>query len=343
MENQVKWHGTAPNDEQYAAAIAELTKYGGEIMADKIATREAYGDALVEYADRYDFIVMDADLAEATKTVKFKKAHPERFFDCGIAEGNMMGVAAGLSTMGYVPFVSSFAMFAAGRAFEQVRNSIGYPHLNVKIGATHGGISVGEDGASHQCCEDFALMRSIPGMTVICPADDVEARAAVRAAYTMEGPVYLRFGRLAVPVFHDADNYHFEIGKGEQITEGNDIAIIATGLMVNEARIAAEQLAAEGGIHARVINIHTIKPLDEEIILKAAKECGKVITAEEHNVIGGLGEAVCAVLSEKLPTPVRRVGVQDVFGCSGPAWDLLAKYGLDAATICKTAHEMLNK
>ena len=270
------------------------------------------------------------------------RAYPDRHFDCGIAEGNMMGVAAGLSTMGYVPFVSSFAMFAAGRAFEQVRNSIGYPHLNVKIGATHGGISVGEDGASHQCCEDFALMRSIPGMTVICPADDVEARAAVRAAYAMEGPVYLRFGRLAVPVFHDADNYHFEIGKGEQITEGSDIAIIATGLMVNEARIAAEQLAAEG-IHARVINIHTIKPLDEEIVLKAAKECGKVITAEEHNVIGGLGDAVCAVLSEKLPTPVRRVGVQDVFGCSGPAWDLLAKYGLDAATICKTAHEMLNK
>ncbi len=221
----------------------------------------------------------------------------------------MMGVAAGLSTMGYVPFVSSFAMFAAGRAFEQVRNSIGYPHLNAKIGATHGGISVGEDGASHQCCEDFALMRSSPGMTVICPADDVEARAAVRAAYAMEGPVYLRFGRLAVPVFHDAENYHFEIGKGEQITEGSDIAIIATGLMVNEARMAAEQLAAEG-IHARVINIHTIKPLDEEIVLKAAKECGKVITAEEHNVIGGLGEAVCAVLSENLqdcplPTPVR--------------------------------------
>ena len=315
-------------------------------MADvkKIATRESYGNTLKELAaeGHEDLVVLDADLAAATKTGMFRKAYPDRHFDCGIAEGNMMGVAAGLSTMGYVPFVSSFAMFAAGRAFEQVRNSIGYPHLNVKIGATHGGISVGEDGASHQCCEDFALMRSIPGMTVICPADDVEARAAVRAAYAMEGPVYLRFGRLAVPVFHDADNYHFEIGKGEQITEGNDIAIIATGLMVNEARIAAEQLAAEG-IHARVINIHTIKPLDEEIVLKAAKECGKVITAEEHNVIGGLGEAVCAVLSEKLPTPVRRVGVQDVFGCSGPAWDLLAKYGLDAATICKTAHEMLNK
>ena len=245
--------------------------------------------------------MLDADLAAATKTGMFRKAYPGRHFDCGIAESNMMGVAAGLSTMGYVPFVSSFAMFAAGRAFEQIRNSIGYPHLNVKIGATHGGISVGEDGASHQCCEDFALMRSIPGMTVICPADDVEARAAVRAAYEMQGPVYLRFGRLAVPVFHDEANYHFELGKGEQITEGDDIAIVATGLMVNEARIAAEQLAAEG-IHARVINIHTIKPLDEDIILKAAKECGKIVTAEEHNVIGGLGEAVCAVLRE-VPTP----------------------------------------
>ena len=305
-------------------------------MADvkKIATRESYGNTLKELAaeGHEDLVVLDADLAAATKTGMFRKAYPDRHFDCGIAEENMMGVAAGLSTMGYVPFVSSFAMFAAGRAFEQVRNSIGYPHLNVKIGATHGGISVGEDGASHQCCEDFALMRSIPGMTVICPADDVEARAAVRAAYAMEGPVYLRFGRLAVPVFHDAENYHFEIGKGEQITEGSDIAIIATGLMVNEARMAAEQLAAEG-IHARVINIHTIKPLDEEIVLKAAKECGKVITAEEHNVIGGLGEAVCAVLSEKLPTPVRRVGVQDVFGCSGPAWDLPKFYGLDAACL----------
>ena len=290
-------------------------------MADvkKIATRDSYGNTLKELAaeGHDDLVVLDADLAAATKTGMFQKAYPDRHFDCGIAEGNMVGVAAGLATMGYVPFVSSFAMFAAGRAFEQVRNSVGYPHLNVKIGATHGGISVGEDGASHQCCEDFALMRSIPGMTVICPADDIEARAAVRAAYAMEGPVYLRFGRLAVPVFHDEANYHFELGKGEQLTEGNDIAIIATGLMVNEARMAAEQLAA--------------------------KECGKVITAEEHNVIGGLGEAVCAVLSEKLPTPVRRVGVQDVFGCSGPAWDLLKKFGLDAATICKTAHEMLGK
>ena len=295
-------------------------------MADvkMIATRESYGNTLKALAaeGHDDLVVLDADLAAATKTGVFRKAHPDRHFDCGIAEANMMGVAAGLSTMGYVPFVSSFAMFAAGRAFEQIRNSVAYPHLNVKIGATHGGISVGEDGASHQCCEDFALMRSLPGMTIICPADDVEARAAVRAAYEMQGPVYLRFGRLAVPVFHDEANYHFEIGKGEQLTEGSDIAIVATGLMVNEARKAAETLAAEG-IHARVINIHTIKPLDEDIILKAAKECGKIVTAEEHNVIGGLGEAVCSLLSEKLPTPVRRVGVQDKFGCSGPAWDLL--------------------
>ena len=287
-------------------------------MADvkMIATRESYGNTLKALAaeGHDDLVVLDADLAAATKTGVFRKAHPDRHFDCGIAEANMMGVAAGLSTMGYVPFVSSFAMFAAGRAFEQIRNSVAYPHLNVKIGATHGGISVGEDGASHQCCEDFALMRSLPGMTIICPADDVEARAAVRAAYEMQGPVYLRFGRLAVPVFHDEANYHFEIGKGEQLTEGNDIAIVATGLMVNEARIAAEQLAAEG-IHARVIN----------------------------SVIGGLGEAVCSLLSEKLPTPVRRVGVQDKFGCSGPAWDLLKEYGLDAATICKTAKEMLGK
>ena len=312
-------------------------------MADekKMATREGYGRGLVALgAAHEDVVVLDADLAGSTKTGMFAKAYPDRHFNCGIAEADMMCVAAGVAANGCVPFASSFAMFAAGRAFEQIRNSIGYPHLNVKIGATHGGLSVGEDGASHQCCEDFALMRSIPGMTVICPADDVEARAAVRAAYAMEGPVYLRFGRLAVPVFHDEATYHFELGKGEQITEGSDIAIIATGLMVNEARLAAEQLAAEG-IHARVINIHTIKPLDEDIILKAARECGKIVTAEEHNVIGGLGEAVCSLLSEKLPTPVRRVGVQDKFGCSGPAWDLLKLYGLDAATICKTAHEML--
>lgn len=309
-----------------------------------IATRESYGNALKELAENGagKLVVLDADLAAATKTGIFKKAFPERHFDCGIAECNMLGVAAGLSTMGLVPFASSFAMFAAGRAFEQIRNSIGYPHLNVKIGATHAGISVGEDGASHQCCEDFALMRAIPGMVVICPADDVEARQAVKAAYKYDGPVYLRFGRLAVPVFHDPDNYHFEIGKGEQLTEGSDIAILATGLMVNEARIAAQQLEAEG-IHARVINLHTIKPLDEELVLKAAADCGKIITAEEHNVIGGLGEAVCALLSEKLPTPVRRIGVQDKFGCSGPAWDLLHAYGLDADTIVRTTHEMLGR
>ena len=315
-------------------------------MADvkKIATRDSYGNTLKELAaeGHDDLVVLDADLAAATKTGVFQKAYPDRHFDCGIAEGNMIGVAAGLSTMGYVPFVSSFAMFAAGRAFEQVRNSVGYPHLNVKIGATHGGISVGEDGASHQCCEDFALMRSIPGMTVICPSDDVEARAAVRAAYAMQGPVYLRFGRLAVPVFHDEAGYHFEIGKGEQVTEGDDIAILATGLMVNEAILAARQLAEEG-IHARVINLPTIKPLDEALVLKAARECGRIVTGEEHNIIGGLGEAVCAVLAEKLPTPVRRVGVQDTFGCSGPAADLLHLYGLDAATICRTAREMLNQ
>ena len=308
-------------------------------MADvkKIATRESYGNTLKELAaeGHDDLVVLDADLAAATKTGMFRKAYPDRHFDCGIAEGNMMGVAAGLATMGYVPFVSSFAMFAAGRAFEQIRNSIAYPRLNVKIGATHGGISVGEDGASHQCCEDFALMRSLPGMTVICPADDVEARAAVRAAYAMQGPVYLRFGRLAVPVFHDEATYHFELGKGEQITEGSDIAIIATGLMVNEARLAAEQLAAEG-IHARVINIHTIKPLDEEIVLKAAKECGKVITAEEHSVIGGLGDAVADVLMGKVNCKFHKIGVNDRFGQSGKAADVLREYGLTADQIAET-------
>ena len=306
----------------------------------KIATRDSYGNTLKELAaeGHDDLVVLDADLAAATKTGMFRKAHPDRHFDCGIAEGNMMGVAAGLATMGYVPFVSSFAMFAAGRAFEQIRNSIAYPRLNVKIGATHGGISVGEDGASHQCCEDFALMRSLPGMTVICPADDVEARAAVRAAYAMQGPVYLRFGRLAVPVFHDEATYHFELGKGEQITEGNDIAIIATGLMVNEARLAAEQLAAEG-IHARVINIHTIKPLDEDLVVAAAKETGKVVTVEEHSIIGGLGGAVCECLAEKAPVPVKRIGIHDVFGESGPALELLHKYGLDAEGIYKQIKE----
>ena len=299
----------------------------------KIATRDSYGNALVELGKEHDnIVVLDADLAAATKTGVFKKAFPDRHIDCGIAECNMVAAAAGMAAMGLVPFASSFAMFAAGRAFEQVRNSIGYPQLNVKIGATHGGISVGEDGASHQCCEDFALMRSIPGMTVLCPSDDVEARAAVKAAYAHEGPVYLRFGRLAIPVFHDEETFKFEIGKGEQLTDGNDVAIIATGLMVDEARKAAEMLKAEG-IAARVINICTIKPLDEEIILKAAKECGKVVTCEEHSIIGGLGEAVAALLSEKLPTPMRRVGVNDEFGHSGPAWDLLKQFGLCAENI----------
>ena len=311
-------------------------------MADikKIATRESYGNALVELGREHaDVVVLDADLAGATKTSTFKKEFPDRHFDCGIAEGNMMAVAAGIASMGMVPFASTFAMFAAGRAFEQVRNSIGYPHLNVKIGATHGGISVGEDGASHQCCEDFALMRSIPGMTVICPADDVEARAAVKAAYEFEGPVYLRFGRSGVPVFHDED-YKFEIGKGEVLQDGNDIAIIATGLMVCEAMKAGEELRAEG-INARVINMATIKPLDEELVLKAAEECGKIVTCEEHSIIGGLGEAVSALLSEKLPTPVRRIGVNDEFGHSGPAADLLKDFGLSAENIVATVKAWL--
>ncbi len=311
-------------------------------MADvkKIATRESYGNALVELGKEHDnVVVLDADLAGATKTSTFKKEFPDRHFDCGIAEGNMMAVAAGLASMGLVPFASTFAMFAAGRAFEQVRNSIGYPHLNVKIGATHGGISVGEDGASHQCCEDFALMRSIPGMTVICPADDVEARAAVRAAYEFEGPVYLRFGRSGVPVFHD-EGFSFEIGKGEVLQDGNDVAIIATGLMVCEAMKAGEELKAEG-INARVINMATIKPLDEELVLKAAKECGKIVTCEEHSIIGGLGEAVSALLSEKMPTPVRRIGVNDEFGHSGPAADLLKDFGLSAENIVDTVKAFL--
>ena len=304
----------------------------------KVATRDSYGAALSELGAQYDnLVVLDADLAGATKTGTFKKAFPDRFFDCGIAEANMICMATGLSTMGLVPFASSFAMFAAGRAFEQVRNSIGYPHLNVKIGATHGGISVGEDGASHQCCEDFALMRSIPGMTVICPADDIEAKAAVKAAYEMNGPVYLRFGRLAVPVFHSED-YKFEIGKGEIVKDGTDVAIIANGLLTYEA-IKAGQLLAEEGINAMVINMATIKPLDEELVLAAAKKCGKVITCEEHSIIGGLGEAVCSVLSEKLPTPVKRIGVNDEFGHSGPAVDLLKQFGLCAEHIVEVAKD----
>ena len=309
----------------------------------KIATRDSYGNALAALgAEHDDLIVFDADLAGATKTGTFKKAFPERHFNCGIAEGNMIAVAAGAAAMGLVPFASSFAMFAAGRAFEQVRNSIGYPHLNVKIGATHGGISVGEDGASHQCCEDFALMRSIPDMVVMSPADDVEARAAVKAAYEYKGPVYLRFGRLAVPVFHDEANFQFEIGKGEVLQEGSDVAIIANGLMVSEA-IEAGKTLAEAGISARVINLCTIKPLDEELVLKAAQECGKVITCEEHSVIGGLGEAVCALLAEKCPTPVRRIGVNDEFGHSGPAAALLKQFGLSAEHIVEVAKDFCGK
>ncbi|MBO5317223.1 MAG: transketolase family protein [Oscillospiraceae bacterium] len=304
----------------------------------KVATRDSYGAALCELgATCEDLVVLDADLAGATKTGVFQKAYPGRHYDFGIAEANMICAAAGMSTAGLVPFASSFAMFAAGRAFEQVRNSIGYPHLNVKIGATHGGISVGEDGASHQCCEDFALMRSIPGMTVICPADDVEAKAAVKAAYEHKGPVYLRFGRLAVPVFHGED-YKFQIGKGEIVKDGTDVAIIANGLLVYEAITAAEELKA-AGIDAMVINMATIKPLDEELVLAAAKKCGKIITCEEHSVIGGLGEAVCSLLSEKLPTPVKRIGVNDEFGHSGPAAALLKQFGLSSEHIVEVAKE----
>jgi len=299
-------------------------------MADKIATREAYGKALVELADKYDYVVLDADLAEATKTVMFKKAYPDRFFDCGIAEGNMISVAAGLAAAGKMAFASSFAMFAAGRAFEQVRNSIGYPHLNVKIGATHAGITVGEDGATHQCLEDIALMRTIPGMTVINPADALEAKAAVEAAMQTYGPFYLRFGRFACPVV--TEGHKFEVGKGMQLRDGKDVTIIATGFMVHLALEAAETLAAEG-IDARVINIHTIKPLDKEIILKAAKETGAIVTAEEHSIIGGLGSAVAETVCEGCPVPMLRVGVEDRFGKSGKVPPLLEEYGLTAANI----------
>lgn len=299
----------------------------------KIATRESYGNALVELGAENDkIVVLDADLAAATKTGMFKKVYPERHIDCGIAECNMIGIAAGLAATGKVPFASSFAMFAAGRAFEQVRNSVGYPHLNVKIGATHAGISVGEDGATHQCNEDIALMRTIPGMVVINPSDDVEARAAVKAAAEYKGPVYLRFGRLAVPVINDRPDYKFEIGKGVVLREGKDLTIVATGLPVVACLEAAEKLAADG-VEAKVINIHTIKPLDEELILAAAKETGKVVTVEEHSVIGGLGSAVCDCLSEKAPTKVMKIGVNDTFGESGPAVKLLEKYGLDAEGI----------
>ena len=295
----------------------------------KIATRESYGNALVELGKEHeDVVVLDADLAAATKTGTFKKVFPERHIDCGIAECNMIGVAAGLAAAGKVPFASSFAMFASGRAFEQVRNSVGYPHLNVKIGATHAGISVGEDGATHQCNEDIALMRTIPGMTVINPSDDVEAKAAVKAAYEIDGPVYLRFGRLAVPVINDRPDYKFEVGKGVVLREGKDVAIIATGLCVNSALEAAEKLAADG-IEAKVVNIHTIRPLDEDLVVEVARETGKVVTVEEHSVIGGLGSAVCDALCAKAPTPVLKIGVQDVFGESGAAVKLLEKYKLD--------------
>ncbi|MDD3346972.1 transketolase family protein [Oscillibacter sp.] len=314
-------------------------------MADvkKIATRDSYGNALKELGARHEnLIVFDADLAGATKTATFQKAFPTRHFDCGIAEADMIDVAAGAASMGLVPFASSFAMFAAGRAFEQIRNSVGYPHLNVKIGATHGGISVGEDGASHQCCEDFALMRAIPGMVVMCPSDDVEARAAVLAAYEYVGPVYLRFGRLAVPVFHEEETFRFQIGKGETLQDGTDVAILATGLMVNEA-VEAGKALREAGISARIINLCTIKPLDEALVVKAARECGKIITCEEHSIVGGLGEAVCALLSEKCPTPVRRIGVNDEFGHSGPAAALLKQFGLSAEHIVEVAKDLCAK
>jgi len=311
-------------------------------MADKIATRESYGNALAELgAKNPDVIVLDADLAGATKTGVFKKAFPDRFFDCGIAEGNMVSIAAGLATCGKIPFVSSFAMFAAGRAFEQVRNSVGYPHLNVKIGATHAGITVGEDGASHQCNEDIALMRTIPGMVVMCPSDDIEAKAAVMAAAEYEGPVYMRFGRAACPVINDKPDYKFEIGKGTVVREGTDLTIVATGICVGNALEAAEMLAADG-VSAEVINICTIKPLDKDIVLKSAKKTGKVVTAEEHSVIGGLGSAVCDVLCEEYPVPVKKIGMQDVFGESGTAAALVEKYKLDGKGIYQQIKEFLN-
>lgn len=310
-------------------------------MAEKIATREAYGSALAEFGDKYDkLVVLDADLAEATKTIKFKKKFPDRFFDCGIAEGNMVTVAAGLAAAGLIPFCSSFAMFAAGRAFEQVRNAIGYPHLNVKIGATHAGISVGEDGATHQCLEDFATMRSIPGMVVMQPADAVEARAMVEAAINYVGPCYMRFGRFAVPVLFDQDTYKFEWGKGRVLADGKDVTLVATGLMVEQALAARDLLAAEN-ISARVVNIHTIKPLDEELILKCAADTGCIVTAEEHNFIGGLGSAVCECVSGSHPVPVKRVGVEDQFGRSGKVPPLLEMYGLTANNIVAKAKEAI--
>ncbi len=305
-------------------------------MSEKIATREAYGSALAEFGAHYEnLVVLDADLAEATKTIKFKKAFPERFIDCGIAEGNMMAVAAGLAAAGKIPFASTFAMFAAGRAFEQIRNAIAYPHLNVKIGATHAGISVGEDGATHQCLEDIATMRAVPGMVIVNPADAVEARAAVEAAINYVGPMYMRFGRLAVPTLFDG-SYKFELGKGIILREGTDVTLVATGLMVHEA-IAAGELLANEGISARIVNIHTIKPLDRELILDSARKTGAIVTAEEHNIIGGLGSAICELLSEELPTPVIRIGTNDVFGRSGNVPSLLEAYGLTAANIAASA------
>lgn len=312
-------------------------------MADikKIATRESYGNALKELGAEFpELVVLDADLAAATKTGVFKKAYPDRHIDCGIAECNMIGIAAGLSLVGKIPFVSSFAMFAAGRAFEQVRNSVGYPHLNVKIGATHAGITVGEDGASHQCNEDIALMRTIPGMVVMCPADDIEAKAAVRAALEYEGPVYIRFGRAAVPVINDRPDYRFEIGKGSVLREGGDVTIVATGICVDSALQAAEMLAKDG-VSAEVVSICTIKPLDEDLIVASAKKTGKVVTVEEHSVIGGLGSAVCDCLCAKHPVPVKKVGMQDVFGESGSAADLVHKYGLDAEGVYKSVKEFV--
>ena len=305
-------------------------------MADKIATREAYGKALAELGAKYDFVVLDADLAEATKTMYFKEEYPDRFFDCGIAEGNMVSVAAGIATTGKTVFASSFAMFAAGRAFEQVRNSVGYPHLNVKIGATHAGITVGEDGATHQCNEDIALMRTIPGMTIVNPADAVEAKAAVEAALTTNGPFYLRFGRFAVPVINDTADYKFELGKGIELADGKDVTIVASGLTVSMALEAREALAAEG-ISARVVNIHTIKPIDRDILIKAAKETGAIVTAEEHNIIGGLGSAVAEVLCEECPVPMLRVGMNDTYGHSGNVPGLLEAYGITPAVIAEKA------
>lgn len=308
----------------------------------KIATRESFGLALCELAKEHpEIVVLDADLAAATKTEIFKKAYPERFFDCGIAEGNMIGVAAGLAACGKVPFAATFAMFATGRAYEQIRNSVGYPHLNVKIAGSHAGISVGEDGATHQCCEDIALMRTIPGMVVINPADHYEMTEAVKAAYNYDGPVYIRLGRLAIDSFNDPENYKFELGKGITLKEGNDVTVIATGLVVYEALKAVNSLE-EKGINARLINIHTIKPIDRDIIIKAAKETGRIITVEEHSIIGGLGEAVCSVTSESCPVPVTKIGIKDIYGHSGPAVELIKEFGLDSESLAQQIEATVN-